>query len=725
MHFPSAQPTQPSAKTLCAPRATPRGVRRRLMRFGVLLLALPMIGAVAFQMAVMCWPYPAGLGELPAPAAFIEDHNGVPLAAFVAQDGQWRIPLAARDISPHLLDAIVAVEDERFYEHSGVDWRAAAGAAWQDLRSRHIARGASTIAMQLQRLRDPRPRTFFNKFEQAVRGAQLERRTSRQQILVEYLNRSPFGGNLVGAGAASWRYFGRPCTNLSLGEAALLAGLPQAPNRYRPDRHPIEARRRRAHVLDRMLALGMIDRRQHDDAVAEPIAASWRALPQMRASDAPEADGAIAMLANIARRAPGARTRVTLDAAIQRQAMRMAREHLRRMETSGVSSAAVVVLDTQTASCLAAVSLGRAARQMDLTRRPRSTGSTLKPFIYAAAFEAGICTPRSVLDDSPVAWAGYAPSDYDRAFRGPISAAQALAQSRNIPAMLVLAKVGVEPAVGLMQAAGLRTLARATRPYGLSLAIGGAEATPLELAQAYAMLARGGTAREMRIIAARGPSAGAAAREPARCLSARACWEVLDSLADPDRTASVCPAAARLLPAWKTGTSSGHRDAWCAAVTPGFTVVVWLGNPNGQGAVSLVGAQAAAPLALHLIASLDKGPGLPWPAPPAIASEDHAREGRRLPDDTLELSMVSPAPGAQFLLDPQAPADSQRVLLKSAVRSADPLHANETLWWFVDNQPVAVGSASTQHWWPPTRGAHVVRVIDAQGHAAVARIVVR
>ncbi|HWE06716.1 MAG TPA: transglycosylase domain-containing protein, partial [Rhizomicrobium sp.] len=639
-------------------------IRRKVVRGAVLLALIPIFICLTFLTAVAWWPYPAGVDAYPASSSFVEDRNAVPLAALVAHDGQWRLPLRDEQINPHLLDAIVAVEDSRFYAHAGVDWRSAAMAAWEDVRGLRIRRGASTLTMQVQRLRDPKPRTFFNKFEQAVRAAQVEKAAGKRQILVEYVNRAPFGGNLVGAGAASWRYFGRPCSQLSLGEAALLAGLPQSPNRLRPDRYPQRAMYRRNHVLDRMFALGMIDQKQHDEACREAVAATWRALPQDRDNPAPTAEGAMPTLAWLAARYAGATQHTTIDSGVQRQAAQAAGEHLARLESSGVTAAAVVVLDTQSAECLAAVSLSRGTENVDLTRRPRSTGSTLKPFIYASAFESGLFTPETMLQDSPTAWAGYEPADYDHKFRGTLSAAEALAESRNIPAMLVLAKVGVEPAVGLMEAAGLKTLARSPGRYGLSLAIGGAEASAMELAQAYAMLGRGGVGREVRFAISREPgmtlvsnvgralpaidslggqcppyvksaSVGSAladalrgahapqervrqggpyeALHAPRCLTSSACWQTLTALSGADRTAAICPAAARLHVAWKTGTSNGHRDAWCAAVTRHRTVIVWLGNADGRASSALVGAEAAAPLALRLIASLESAPSEPWP----------------------------------------------------------------------------------------------------------------
>lgn len=669
---------------------TARSMRRWIVRIacagGLMLLA----AWLAFRAVVAWWTYPAEF--TPADSTRVEDHTGVQLAAFVAQDGQWRITLSEDQISPHLLNAIVAVEDARFYEHHGVDWKSAASAAWEDLIHLSARRGASTLTMQLQRLRDPQPRTLINKLEEAIRAEQIERQSSKRQILIEYVNRAPFGGNLVGAGAASWRYFGRDCRQLSLGQAALLAGLPQSPNRLRPDRFPQRAKARRDHVLDRMLACGMITSTQRDEVAAEPIDATWRPLPQDRnTADLPAADGALPAVVAVARQRSGGVIRTTLDYRIQQQAAVAARERLRLMTSSGVSEVAAVVLDTASGNCLADVSLGAKDLALDLTRRRRSTGSTLKPFIYAAAFDAGIYGPQSLLSDSPSAWPGYAPNDFDRAFRGKLTAAEALAESRNIPAMVVLSKVGVESAVGVMDAAGLHGLAQNPKRYGLSLAIGGAEATAIELAQAYAMLARGGA--------------------PQHCLRPAACCEVLNALADRNRTISVFPDAAPSHVAWKTGTSSGRRDAWCAAVTRRRTVVVWMGNARGQGSTVLVGQEAAAPLALQLIAMLDPTDE-PWPqTSPDLVETKLARAPA---EDSLVI--VRPASGERLVITCDLPRDQQRLRLEAAQRGNP-----GPFWWFVDGKPVARPNPRDT-WWYPTPGTHEIVVVNANGKSASTRV---
>jgi penicillin-binding protein 1C len=675
-------------------------------------LAVLALGFVAFRVAVALWPYPRGLDQLPRDSTMLCDDSGAALAEFAAPDGQWRTTLSEDQISPHLLRAIVAVEDGRFYKHGGVDWRAVAAAAWQDLTALRAKRGGSTITMQLQRLRQPAARSFAGKVSQAVRAAQIERTTGKRQILVEYLNRAPFGGNLVGAGAASWRYFGRPCRELSLAQAAMLAGLPKNPTADRPDRFPARAKARRDFVLGRMLAEGMISAGERDAAVAEPIDAAWRPLPQ-RASPAVQA--ALPTLSRVAGQSGGGRVQVTLDPGTQQLAATAAREYLDQ-QADHISEIAVVVVDIASAKGLASVSLSRSGVvDLDLTDRPRSTGSVIKPLIYAAAFDAGISSPEALVDDSPAAWSGYAPANYDTEFRGRMTAAAALAESRNIPALRLLSQVGVRRAAGVCGAVGLETMSRTPQRYGLSMAVGGAEATCAEVAGAYATLARDGVRRPVTWLAP-GEHGDDAARPTS--LSARACRATLACLSDARRPTPVCPEAAALEVAWKTGTSSGHRDAWCAAVGPARVVVVWMGNASGEGSRSLVGGEAAAPLALRLLAAIDgRVQVVPRTLPPSSSPQ-------RLAVNTGDgISILSPSDRSEIIRDPETKAAQQRVLLRA--RMSEGSSTAEPLFWFIDGLPVGTAKPADPVWWQPIAGEHEVRVADAAGRSARATIRVR
>jgi penicillin-binding protein 1C len=675
---------------------------------------------IAFQGAVWWLPYPQGELAPPGSSTWISDRDGNALAAFVDARAEWSLPLTMDQISPHLLDAIVAVEDQRFYQHGGVDWKSAAFAGWQDLVSLHFRRGASTITMQLEHLRQPAGRSILGKLAQAVRACQIERVESKQQIVVEYLNRAPFGGNLTGAGAASWRYFGRPCRQLSLGQAALLAGLPQSPNRLRPDRWPARAAARRDHVLARMLACGMITEVEKKLAMAEPVNAGWRALPQ----DDPRDAGLLPTLVRLDREHPGQMIRTTISQSVQRQAAGAVEDQMKVLAASHITAATVVVLDTSTGECLASVSrsmdAGHSSADVDLTMRPRSSGSTLKPLIYAAAFDAGICTPSTPVEDSAVAWAGYEPSNYDREFAGWMPAAEALAQSRNVPALVLLSKLHVENAVELMRACGLATLSRTPDRYGLSLVIGGAEVTPMELAEAYATMGRGGVHRGVRELAAEAASP-VLEREILRRSS---CLQALQCIADPERTRRVCAEAGDLAPAWKTGTSSGHRDAWCAAVTPRRTVVVWLGNTDGSGSDALIGQDAAAPLALRIITAVDAVHGeVASFAPPADFLAANLLTRARPAAARMEspqIAMLSPVDGEKIVADVSLPSDQRRVALRA--RLLNPSSEDGQLWWMIDSQCLGVCQSGEVMWWDPTPGPHEVRVVNAAGQSATANV---
>ena len=690
----------------------PRRWRRRL-GWGALYALGTAVGLLALKEAALRMvPFDA-TPRYPRAATIVEDRRGTELAAFVGEDDSWSLPLTAEEISPYLKRAMVAVEDRRFAEHGGVDWYSVAGAVWQDACSLRAVRGASTLSMQVVRLRAHMGHGLADKVAQAFRAQQLELHESKDEILTEYINRSPFGGNLVGAGAASWRYFGKSCRDLSLGQAALLAGLPQSPNRFRPDRSPELARARRAHVLDQMFTTHVISAEERDRANDEPLDAVWHALPQKTTH---EAFGGLPTLVALAEAHPGRRVRATLDGAVQETAWRVMQDRWPALVATGVDSGAALVVDVPTGEVLAAVSVSAVAPGVDLTQAARSTGSVLKPFIYAAAFDMGIVSPGTEVNDSPKAWAGYLPANFDRGFRGTMTAGEALAESRNIPAMTVLAKVGVERAVGFLSEVGIRTPSRSGRNYGLSLAIGGAEASPLEVAEAYATLARGGAHVALHFT-------GAAATRSSRIVPEAVCWQTLGCLAKRSRTEAIAGAgdAAALEAAWKTGTSNGLRDAWCAAATPRRVVVVWLGNAEGRGSAALVGQDAAAPLALKLLGMIDSAGagGVAWRTVPENKGPVRVLEYDR------RLSVVSPAPNTEILTESDVlvssgagPGGAGRVALKSAGGKG------ERRWWFANGELVGVTENQTA-WWRPEPGAYELRVIDEGGAGATVRVAVR
>ncbi len=674
--------------------------RRRALRGAAAALLLAVTACLGWEGALRWIPYRTP-PRRPAAATIVEDAAGKDLAAFISSEDTWCFPLKSEELSPWLKKAIVAVEDRRFYDHGGIDWQSVIGAAWADATHLHVVRGASTLTMQVQRLRDPRARTWWNKADQAFRAAQLDRRESKDALLAEYLNAAPFGGNVVGAGAAAWRYFGKRCADLSLAQAALLAGLPQSPNRLRPDRHPEAAIERRHLVLLAMRGTGAISAQQFAVADGEPVDARWLPLPQRENQ---RAYGALPALAGLKATHPGERVRTTLDPRVQPAAYALAKAQVAALAPSGIDSAAVVVIDVPTGRLLGTVSISQRADAVDLTRARRSTGSTLKPFIYAAAFDEGVLSPQDKLTDAPKSWTGYVPVNFDREFHGTMSAADALAQSRNIPAMTLLAKTGEDAALAAMSAAGVRSPGRSNRAYGLALAIGGAEASPLELAEGYATLARGGQHLGLSLLPGD-------PREARRALPEEVAGETLACLADPARTRAVDGggAAAALGAAWKTGTSSDLKDAWCAAVTPRIAVVVWLGNAGGQASPALVGVEAAAPLALQILGAVDS-------APPGAAWQLATAGGpvKVLSPQRERLAVVSPREGQNIYLE-----GPTRVLLKASGGTGP------TRWWFANGALLATTPAALPATWQPTPGTYTLRLVDNAGAASTVQVRVR
>jgi penicillin-binding protein 1C len=395
----------------------------------------------------------------------------------------------------------------------------------------------------------------------------------------------------------------------------------------------------------------------------------------------------------------------TIDRNLQKAVADLAKLHLAELPTSSSDlAAAVIVLDTATGECVAAVNTGPAAGELDLTHRRRSTGSTLKPFIYALAFEEGVCGQETLLNDGQVSFAGYTPRNFDRAFRGQLPAREALAQSRNIPAMDLLSRVGVPRTSRLLSDLGLRQANDPDR-YGLTLAVGGAAASPIEIAGAFATLARGGRHLPPRLTT--DPIA-----PPARLISSKACAQVIQALSDITRTMRIAPAAAKLGVAWKTGTSSDQRDAWCAAATASHTVVVWIGKPASNGDAVLIGAEAAAPLALAVIVAVD---GNSSPAPAEITSAPADQE--LAPARSHRFAIIAPQPRQEIVIDPTLPPESQQVALR--VDQPTP----EDVYWFVDAEPLGPASQSPQ-WWQPTPGTHTLRATTASGEASTVRVVV-
>jgi len=561
--------------------------------------------ALLTTLLVLDLAFPPPLPGRDDTATVVTAADGTPLRAFADGEGIWRYPATVDSVSPLYLEALLTYEDRWFRHHPGINPGALARALAQWLRSGRIVSGGSTLSMQVARiLEGGDTRSATGKLRQMARALQLEARLSKDQILQLYLERAPFGGTIEGVEAASWAYLGKPASALSPAEAALLAVLPQAPSRLRPDRHPEAARVARDKVLARMQARGVWSVEQVAEARMEPVVARSLRVPQHAA-----------LLAQRLRQGhPQARRLVTtLDPNLQRDLEERVAAYFAALPPR--TSAALLVVDNaslQARAYVGSVEFGDRDRlgHVDMVRAWRSPGSTLKPFLYGMALEQGLIHSESLLVDAPQDFGGYRPGNFGEAFNGPVAAASALRLSLNVPAVDLLERVGPSRFAARLEHAGLPLrFPRGARP-GLPLILGGTSARLEDLVGAYAALQRGGIAGQVRYLE----------DEPLlqrRMLSPGAAWivrEVLQAAPRPGRAAGAF--GSRTPPvAWKTGTSYGFRDAWAIGGTRRYTVGVWVGRPDGTPLPGQYGAVTALPLLLDTLDSLPHRPGDADPQP--------------------------------------------------------------------------------------------------------------
>ena len=560
-------------------------------------LLATLVGLVAC--AALGWavlPKPALYGDI-AFSTLVVDREGRPLKLVPAKDGRYRLFTALDDIAPVAQEATLLYEDRGFHRHHGVDFVALARAAWTTYVRRSRVVGGSTITMQLARLRfGLDTRTVLGKLVQCARSVQLERHFDKDEILEAYLNLAPYGGSIEGIGTASRIYFDKPAGVLSPGEALALAVIPQNPAARFPAR--ADGRRELLAARGRLLAIwqsesGGVDPGALARARLEPTFRHPSQLP----SHAPH------FVRDHVPLGSAARIRTTLDLDLQHLLEARIADHLDRRRRDGIVNAAAILVDGQRMGVRALVgSAGffdeAIAGQVNGVRARRSPGSTLKPLLYALAMDQGLIHPMTLLEDAPRRYAAYTPENFDRGFMGPVFARDALIHSRNVPAVGLLADLGVERFRGWLHDAGVTGL-RSAEEYGLALALGGSEITMEELVRLYAALASGGAWRELAVVP------GSVVAKPRRLLSREASFLVLDMLRDvvrPDPPTR--DRAERQTVAWKTGTSFGFRDAWSVGIVGHHVLAVWVGNFDGSANPALVGREAAAPLFFAIADSL-------------------------------------------------------------------------------------------------------------------------
>jgi penicillin-binding protein 1C len=569
--------------------------RWRIRRAATAAIAVGLLLVAAFAAWI------ASLGPLPLAQArqtsvTIVDRNGKLLRAFAMKDGRWRLPVdAQKDVDPTYLKLLLAFEDQRFYDHAGVDPIALARAAWQLVSSGHIVSGGSTITMQLARLMEEpaHHRSFYAKLRQIVRAVEIEQQLSKEQILNLYLAMAPFGGNLEGVRAASIAYFSKEPKRLTLAEAALLVALPQSPETRRLDRYPEVARAARDRVLDRMVDEHQVAREDAEQAKAMAVPKLRRPMPILapHSSDAAVATTKDAPL-----------IKLTLDANLQKVLEPLARD--RALALGQNISVAIIVVDNASGDVLARVGSAdyfdeSRAGQVDMTRAVRSPGSTLKPFIYGLAFEDGFVHPESLIDDRPIRFGSYAPENFDMTFQGTVPVKRALQFSLNVPAIALLDRVGSSRLSSRLKQAGANLVLPRDEAPGLAMGLGGVGVTLQDLALLYSGLPRLGTTRPLREIID-----GNDNREPMRLMDQVAAWQVshvLLGVPPPEN-------AARGKIAFKTGTSYGYRDAWSVGFDGRITIGVWVGRPDGAPVPGLIGRVAAAPILFDAFARTGRQP---------------------------------------------------------------------------------------------------------------------
>lgn len=531
--------------------------------------------------------------------------DGSLLRLTLSKSGKYRLPLKLEDISPQVVRGFTAYEDRWFFWHLGINPVALARAVWLDIAHRKILSGASTITMQVAKLLDKRPRTFWAKAVEAFRALQLEARYSKKQILELYLNSVPMGGNIEGVGAASLLYFGKPARELSWGETALLISLPRSPAARRPDRFPEKAREGRDRVLRQILPIVR-------PAAGEAEAAFHSILPSGRRANPDPAPHLVARAGKLSLHAPGI-VALTMEPNLQGLAQRRLSQQVAGLKNQGVHNGALIIVDNHTMRVLAYVGspdyddpMGGQVNGADILRSP---GSALKPFLYGIAMDQGLITPKRILFDIPLDYGGYKPVNYEGKYRGPVTAQDALAASLNIPAVGLESALETQGDMGLeswIRQAGCIGRGRGSLEPGLSIVLGAYPMAMEEMVRLYAALANGGRMRSLNFLESDpvvDPKDGKA------LLSPEACYLLSEMLSQVKRTD--LPASWEFSPtrgkvAFKTGTSFGHRDAWCVGYNPDYTIGVWLGNADNLGSPALIGHDAAAPVVIDLFNRLTR-----------------------------------------------------------------------------------------------------------------------
>lgn len=639
----------------------------------------------------------------------VSDRDDRPLRAIPLNNGTWRFAADLDEIDPIFIEALLEVEDKRFWRHGGTDWVGMVRAVLSSASAGRVVSGGSTISMQTARLLEPRPhRTVSAKLIEIWRAHQLEWRLSKREILELYLTLAPYGGNIEGIRAASWRYFGRAPDRLSDDQIALLIALPQSPEVRRPDLRPKGAKLGRDTIVAKLERLGYFPAHRANEARDAFLPQKRYAFPG-RAWHATD-------------NAAGDRSRdvrSTIDASLQSELENLARRHVASLDDEVQVS--MLVVDVPTRAVRAAV--GSADRKrpggwLDLTAQARSPGSTLKPFIYAIAFDDGTAAPATRIADLPKRFAAYQPENFDRLFRGDVRIAEALQHSLNVPAVLTLDRIGPQRFAAALALAGAypRISDTAQKEPGLALALGGAGLTAQELAVLYAALGDGGFAKPLVWDEAKIGKR----KKGFRLVSQDSAEKVLKILKDtpapqgrmPGRLTANAPEVA-----FKTGTSYGYRDAWAAGVAGDYAIIIWVGRADGAPRPGETGRKAALPLLFDVADRATNHLGESGSSTARLMSE-------RMPDAKGALADFDGEARPPEILFP--PRDAELWAGNVDGEAARPFvfagRGEGDLNWYVDGTPIALDGGGLPSWQPLREGFYRVSAIDAEGRASSVEI---
>ncbi|MDO5571950.1 MAG: penicillin-binding protein 1C [Bacteroidales bacterium] len=548
-------------------------------------------------------------------ADIIYSENGEFLSARVAADSQWRFP-ETKNVSDKFKHCIVNYEDQRFFSHLGIDVFAVARAIKQNIKNKRIVSGASTITMQLVRLhRKGKPRVFGEKIIEAVIALRLELSYSKDEILALYSSYAPFGGNIVGIEAASWRYFGCPSSLLSWGETATLAVLPNSPALIHPGRNRKDLKTKKDALLKRLSEKGVIDDLTYREALSEEIPKAPKPLP----------DEAPHLLDYYRKSLQSSPYISTINPSLQKDVKRIGNTYSETYQGNKVNNIAILVAEVNSGKVLAYIgnSESKYAKDVDLIRAERSSGSLLKPILYAAMLQEGEIMPSSLLPDVPLFIDGFAPQNYNKIFHGAVAANEAIKRSLNVPLVRMLIAYNCGRFHELLKTLGVTTLHYSASHYGASLILGGAECTLFDICSVYASLARDYNSSKQSlknfhplVTSEYDYDVRNYRNDGDSYLTKGSLWcafETMSSLNRPEEESDWSSFKTMKKIAWKTGTSYGSRDAWAVGFTPQYIVGVWVGNASGEGRAGLTGIGYAAPVLFDVFSLLKQGE---WFAPP-------------------------------------------------------------------------------------------------------------